>query len=265
MHKPTIPAILLAGLLAGCAATGSDGTAGGGVQQAVSRQTPTSEAERRARVHTELGMLYLQEGRYEVALDEARAAVAADSRYAPAHNLFGQIYMALGQNASAERSFREALGLAGGDPEINNDYGWFLCRTGKPRESLDHFRNAFGNPLYQNPGRALINAGYCAILAKDDRQAEEYLLRALRVDRASPAALYWLADISYRGKRYADARQRMSELHARTEPNAPTAWLALRIERKLGDRGGEARFTGILRSKFRDSDEYMKMSRGEFD
>lgn len=266
MCKLPICAILLAGLLAGCTTTGSDQiAAAGSVDQAVSRQTPTTDAQRRAKVHTELGMLYLREGRHEVALEEARIAIESESGYAPAHNLRGMVYMALGQNERAEQGFRQALNLAKGDPEINNDYGWFLCQTGKPKESLPFFQAAIGNPLYQTPGRALTNAGFCAMKGKDDRQAEEYLLRALRADRNSPTALYWLADIAYRSNRLADARQRMNELHALVEPNALSAWLGLRIERKLGDRGGEARYQGVLRSKYRDSDEYMKMSRGEFD
>lgn len=266
MCKLPIYAILLAGLLAGCTTTGPDQiAAAGSVEQAVSRQTATNDARQRAKVHTDLGMLYMLDGRYEVALEEARIALDADNAYAPAHNLMGLTYMALRQHARAEQGFRQALSLASGDPEINNDYGWFLCQTGKAKESISYFRVTIGNPLYQAPGKALTNAGLCSVLAKEDRQAEEYLLRALRFDRANTTALFWLADIAFRGNRLTDARQRMNELHAQLEPTAQTAWLGLRIERKLGDRGGEARYMGILRSKYRDSDEYMKMSRGEFD
>ena len=49
------------------------------------------------------------------------------------------------------------------------------------------------------------------------------------------------------------------------EPTAETVWLALRIDRKLGNRESEARNAGILRRKYRDSAEYQLMLRGEFD
>ena len=235
-------------------------------EQAMSRQEALSDERKRSKVHTELGRAYLLDGRFEVALQEVGIVLDSDSSYAPAHNLKGLVYMAMRQNDMARTSFLDALRIAPGDPEINNDYGWFLCQTGKARESLPHFKQAFNNPLYQSPGKALTNAGLCALNIKDDRQAEEFMFRAWRVDRANSTALFFLADIAYRENRLMDARQRIKDLHnVIPEPTAETAWLALRVERKLGDRENEARFTGILRRKYRDSEEYLKMSRGEFD
>lgn len=256
--------VLLAGLLAGCA--GGPNPAGSAeVEQAVSRQRATTDDRQRAKVHAELGKLYFLEERFEVALDEARIALESDSSYAPAHNLMGLVYMALRKGELAEQSFRRAISLAGNDPEINNDYGWFLCQTGRVKESLGHFQVAIANPLYQAPARALTNAGMCALRNSDDRLAEGYFARALRIERGNQTALFWLADIDYRTKRLSDAQQRMKQLHATLEPTAQTAWLALRIDRKLGDREGEARFTGIMRRKYRDTPEYEKMMRGEFE
>lgn len=256
--------ILLALLLTGCAGVPVDDAGSASVDQTVSRQTATSDAGQRAKVHTELGMHYLQEGSYEIALERARVAIDAESGYAPAHNLLALVYMNLRRDQLAEQSFRRALQLAGNDPEINNDYGWFLCQTGKPKESIAHFKVAIGNTLYRTPGKALTNAGLCSLMMKDDGQAEDFLTRALRLDRVNLTALYWLADIGYRSNRLVEARQRLKELHARLEPTAESAWLALRIERKLGDRETEARFTGILHRNFRNSPEQQKLSRGEF-
>lgn len=235
------------------------------IERPASQQYSGSDSQRRAQVHTELGKLYLQEGRPEIALEQADKALAVDGSYAPAYNLLGLTYMFLGKNELAEQNFRQALRHASNDPEINNDYGWFLCRTGKPRESLPYFKVAIANPLFHAPVKALLNAGVCSIKIKDDRQAEDYLLRALRIERNSAGALYWLADIAYRENRLADAQQRVRELHNAMEPTAETAWLALRIARKLGDREEEARLMGLMRRKFRDSLEYQKLSRGEFD
>ncbi|MDI6745648.1 MAG: type IV pilus biogenesis/stability protein PilW [Rhodocyclaceae bacterium] len=257
--------VALALFVSGCAGTPDGNMEFSGVEQAASRQAATSDAGKRAMVHTELGRLYLQEGSYEVALERARVAIDAESGYAPAHNLLALVYMTLRQNHLAEQSFRRALQLAPGDPEINNDFGWFLCQTGKPKESNVHFRVAIANPLHQSPGKALTNAGLCAVMSKDDRLAEEYLVRAVRLDRANLTALFWLADITYRSNRLDDARQIIKDLHARLDPTSESAWLALRIERKLGDREAEARFTGILHRKYRGSPEQQKLSRGEFD
>lgn len=263
MIRPILLSLFLAAWLAGCAS--NTATRADNVEQAVVRQTETNEVRQRAKVHAELGALYLQDGRPEVALEEARKSLDADSSYAPAHSLTGLIYMSLRKSDLAEASLRRALQLAPGDPEINNNYGWFLCQSNRIKDSYAYFQTALGNPLYLTPAKALTNIGICALMEKDDRKAEEYLLRSIRADRSNLRAYYLLADINYRTKRYDDARQWLSDLHKKMEPTSESAWLALRVDRLLGDREGEARYIGILRRKYRDSPEYQKLSRGEFD
>lgn len=263
-----IPVLALAVLLmTGCAGSGAGkaGTAGNAVEPSVSTQTATTDERQRSKVHTELGQMYLRDRRFEVALEEAKNAIEIDGGYAPAYDLLGLIYLTLRQNDQAEENLRRALQLAPNDPEINNDYGWFLCQTGKIKESFAYFNLALRNPLFQKPAKALANAGVCALMDKDDVNGESYLFRALKFDPNNLRAYYLLADIGYRNRRYDDARDWLKQLHAKMEPTAETAWLGLRIDRKLGDREGEARYTGLLRRNFRDTPEYQQMLRGEFD
>lgn len=234
-------------------------------EQPVSQQTPKSEAAERARVHVELGRMYLAEGRFDVALEEAKLAAEIDPGYAPAFDLMGLITMALRQNDAAGAAFRQALRLAPQDPEINNDYGWFLCQNREPREGLRHLERALANPFYQAPARALTNAGLCALLVKDDALAEGYFRQALQIERTNVTAHFWLADIAYRGGRYNEARRHLDELHALVEPTAASAWLALRVERRLGEREREARYANVLAKKYPDSPEREKLARGEYD
>lgn len=235
------------------------------IEVPVSRQSSSNDRRQRAKVHNELGRLYLRDGRFEVALDEVRIAIQADDAYAPAYNLRGLVYMALRKNELADESFRRALALAPNDPEINNDYGWFLCESGREKTSLDYFKVAIANPLYEAPYRPLTNAALCHLRLKEDRLAETYFLRVLEHDRKNATALYWLAEIAYRGSRLEDARLRVQDLHTAMEPIARSAWLALRIARKLGDRQEEARLNSLMRRTFRDTPEYLKLSRGEFE
>lgn len=262
------PALFLALLLAGCGGSG-----GARPEQPPPQPEPSStfqepvkaDPKQRAKVHTDLGIAYLKDAKYEIALDEVQIALDALDSYAPAHNLKGLIHMALGQNDQADASFRQAVRYAPASPEINNNYGWFLCQTGKPKESFTYFNAALRNPMYQAPARALHNMGVCALLDKDDVNGESFLFRSLKLDSNNLRAYYLLADIGYRNKRYEDARDWLKQLHAKIEPTAESAWLALRIERKLGSRDGETRYVGILRRKYRDAPEYQQMMRGEFD
>ena len=255
--------VLFAAFVTACG--GDPARQGSQVEQAVSQQAAAGDAQKRAKVHTELGSMYLKDGRYAVALDEARIAVAADPGYAPAYNLQGLVHMYLNENRVAEDNFARALRLAPGDPEINNNYGWFLCQTDRERESMAYFQNAIRSPLYDTPGKPLTNAGLCSLRIKDDRAAEDFLLRALRNDAENVQALYWLADINYRSNRFGEARLRMADLHKLIEPNSESLWLALRIERKAGDREAEARYASQLRRKFPGSPEQQRLMQGQYD
>lgn len=250
-------------LLGGCAV----GT-GGSAQPAeppMSQQTATSDARQRAKVHAELGALYMQRGNMGVALEEARIALSADPGYAPAHNLMGLVYMQLHEDGPAEKSFGQALALAPSDPEINNSFGWFLCQTGREQRAMPYFLSAIKSPLYATPSMPYTNAGICSLRLKDDKAAEEYFMRALRLDGNNDRALFFLADIYFRQGKVAVARQHLADLHKLTESSPESLWLAVRIERKMGDREAEARFASQLRRKFPGTPEQQKLMQGQFE
>lgn len=260
--------ILLAVFISGCASNvqAPKPEPMANLEQATSSRPPVVADEReRAKVHTDLGIAYLRDGKYEIALNEAQIALDASGGFAPAHNLKGLVHMALGQNEQAESSFRQAVSLGPNNPEITNNLGWFLCQTGKVKESFAYFNQVLRNPLYKTPAKALHNMGVCAMMDKDDIAGESYLFRSLKLDPNNLRAYYLLADIEYRRAHYDEARGWLKKLHAKMEPTAETVWMSLRIDRKTGDRKGEAANMGILRNKFRDSPEYVLMMRGEFD
>ena len=260
MNKITL-ACLMACLLAACTTTGS----GQGAQQAVSAQPADSEQQKRAKAHTELGSLYMLDGRSAIALDEARIALAADPNYAPAYNLLGLTHMVLDEPKLAEENFEKAMRIAPGDPEISNNFGWFLCQTGREQRSMAYFMAAAKNPLYAAPAKAYTNAGVCSVRLKDDKAAENYLMMALRLSPTNTQALFWLADIARRQGRYAEARQWTTDIEKMMEPTAQVIWLALRIERKLGNREAEARYATQLRRRFPGSPEQRLLTQGQYE
>jgi type IV pilus assembly protein PilF len=205
------------------------------------------------------------DGRYAIAMEEARIALAADSSYAPAYNLLGLTHMVLNEPRLAEENFDMAMRLAPGDPEISNNFGWFLCQNGREQRSIGYFMAAGKNPLYTAPTKPFTNAGICALRMKDDKAAEEYLGTALRLSPTNTQALFWLADIAYRKGRYSEARQLTTDIEKMIEPTAEVMWLALRIERKLGNREAEARYASQLRRRFVGSPEQRLLSQGQYD
>ena len=262
MNKTSV-ALWTAFLMAGCVATGPG--SGQGAQQAVSAQPAASEQQQRAKVHTELGSLYMLDGRSAIALEEARIALSVDSNYAPAYNLLGLTHMVLNESRLAEDNFQQALRLAPGDPEISNNYGWFLCQNGREQASMPYFMAAAKNPLYTTPTKPYTNAGVCSVRLKDDKAAEGYLFTALRLSPTNTQALFWLADIAYRHGRLSEARQWTTDIEKMMEPTAEVIWLALRIERKLGNREAEARYAAQLRRRFPGSTEHRLLTQGQYE
>ena len=133
-----------------------------------------ADPQSRAKIHTELGALYFQAGSAAIALEHLAMALQIDSRHYPANSVRGLVYASLREYGKAESDFARALSLAPNDPEVNNNYGWFLCDTGKERQSIQYFERALRDPLYETPDRAYTNAGNCLLKAGDLDQAQSY-------------------------------------------------------------------------------------------
>jgi type IV pilus assembly protein PilF len=222
------------------------------------------DPHRRAAIRLELAASYYQKGQMDVAIKEATDATHLDPSLAQAYGLLGLMYLDLDQNDRAEDNFRRALALAPGDPEVENNYGWFLCRTRRERDALAYFDRAAGNRLYTTPAMALQNAGICLMQIGDDSRAETYLKRAFEADASSPVAKYQLARLYLRTGRYDRAEFYYDLLAKSIDPNAQTLWLGTKIAHARSDTRTQQRLAEELRSRFPTSPEAALLSREAF-
>lgn len=262
--------LLLAAIAASAALSGCAQNPAGSATQANTVETGTvigevGDPRNRARIHTELASAYFERGSMGVALEELRIAIAADPNYAPAYNVFGLVHMDLRENDVAQRYFERALALSPNDPDINNNYGWFLCRSGRQEQSIAYFLAALKNPLYNTPARSYVNAGLCSMDKNSGRDAIGFFERALRSEPDNPLALLNLASIQYKLGQLEVARGLISRFNKLVDPTAESLWLALRIERKLGDRAAENTLATQLRRRFAGSPEYQDLIKGQFE
>jgi type IV pilus assembly protein PilF len=248
-------------LLSACGGMPVEGDKG---RTPVSQQTAVGDARKAAKAHTDLGMVYLNEGQLKVALDEARKAIDADSSYPLGYNLLGLVQMYLDDNRAAEDNLWRALQMAPGDPEINNNYGWFLCQSGRQKQSIEYFVTASRNTLYATPTKPLTNAALCSIMVGEDKAGEEFLVKALRADPQNGDAHFLLADLYFRTGRLVEARMRLNEVNRLVPATAQSVWLGLRIERQLGDREGEMHYSKQLRREFPESREFQLLKQGMY-
>ena len=224
-----------------------------------------SDARNRARLHTELASAYYGRGSMAISLQELRTAVEADSSYAPAYSMFGLVYMQLRETRLAEENFERAISLSPNDSDINHNYGWFLCQNERAPDSIKYFLHAIRNPLYPTPWRSYAAAGVCSQRMKNERQAEEFFERALRLEPDEPSSLLQLGRIRYGQGNLKEARRLVSRFNQVVLPTAESLWLGVRIERRLGERVAERNYATELRRRYPGSPEHQALQRGQFD
>jgi type IV pilus assembly protein PilF len=219
--------------------------------------------QQRAKIRTDLAAGYYQRGQMDVALEELGNAKALDPGYPKIYDIYGLVYAMLGERAKAEESFRQALALAPDDSNIRENWGAFLCGTGRPREAMPEFEQVMKDPLYKTPEIVLINAGKCSAALGDSKNAEEYLRRALTVSPGNPIAAYNLALIAYRDQRMGEARAWMRPVMQQASPPPAALYLGLCIERKRGDADAARSYESQLRNRWPDSPEAKSAAAGE--
>ena len=260
-----LAALLLASLLAGCAAR-SPGAAPIGDTKDIVTASDESDGSKRARLRMELAAGYFGRGQMTTALDQVKLALQADPTLGEAYNLRGLIYANLGDDVLAEESFRRALQLNARDLDTMQNFGYYLCQKKRYAESSAVFDQALALPQNREPSRTLLTKGVCQAFAGQLPESEATLLRAYELDPANPSIAVNLSEVLYRRGDYERARffvRRVNAVPALS--GAQTLWLAARIEQRLGNRSGVQDLGDQLHKRFPDSREVRSFDQGRFD
>jgi type IV pilus assembly protein PilF len=255
-------------LLAGCTTTRTQSTSGSTStsQRAPELVSSSDEPEnrRRARIRLELASSYYGEGKTEVALDELKQVVAADPTFGDAYNLRGLIYMRMGDNPSAEESFRRAITLNPRDADAQHNYGWLQCQQGRYQESVRSFEQAMVSPLYPGRSKTLMAMGVCQARAGLLADAERNLSRSYELDAGNPITGYNLANLLYTKGDYQRAQFYIRRLNNSELANAETLWLGIKVEQRMNDNDAMGQLSEQLRKRFPQSRERLALDRRAF-
>ncbi|HET9821960.1 MAG TPA: type IV pilus biogenesis/stability protein PilW [Burkholderiaceae bacterium] len=225
-----------------------------------------TDADRRAAPRLELAALYFSSGQYETALDEIKLALAARPDLAPAFNLRGLIYSAMGEERLADESFQRALQINPRDADAMHNRGWFQCQLRRYDDADRLFEQALAQPSYREPARTLLAQGVCQARAGRLETAEQKLSRAFELDAANPTVALNLAEVLYRRREYERARFYVRRVNQSEElSSVASLWLALRIEHRLDNRTGVEALGRQLRNRFPQAPETRSFERGQFD
>ena len=215
----------------------------------------TSDSRKALESNTSLGLEFMNRGQYEVALGKLKKAIKEDPDYAPAQTVIAVLYERIGEQELAGRHYKKAYEAAPEDGDVNNNYGVYLCKTGKEDEAIEHILKALDDPFYSTPAIALSNAGSCAIRQGKFVEADEYLRSALKVEPDLPDALMNMARLSFEQGNNLSARAFLQRYESSARHVAETLLLAFRIEMASGNRRAANKYKLLLESNFPDSEE----------
>lgn len=231
-------------LTAGCASTAE-------------RNQSDEKLRKLVETNIQLGAGYLQQGQMNAAKEKLDKALELSPDDPQANNVMAILQWRLRDYEAAERHFRRALNSKAGsiNPDVQHNYGAFLCDRGRVDEAMTWFDRAIANPQYATPELANYNAGRCALNKSDRAAAERYFRAALALNPNFAPALLVMARLSFDAGNALSARgflERYSKLGPET---AESLWLGVRVERALKNRNAEANYAVRLRGKYPDAPE----------
>jgi type IV pilus assembly protein PilF len=217
-----------------------------------------ADARRRAEVHTALAGEYYARGNFAVAIAETRLALKDDPTYYNAYNMQALIYMELREDVQAREAFGTALRLSPNNPEVLNNYGWFLCLRNEPR-GLEMIFKAATDSLYATPEKAWLSAGLCLRRQGRNAEAEDVMRRAVLIKPELIGALYNLALITYERGAVKEAETYLNRYTRLSTPTLDALVLGVRIARANQDKSGEDSFMQQLRRRYPDSPQLREL------
>lgn len=223
----------------------------------------STQPDRAAELNMELGIEHLRRGHLAQAKERLDRSVEQNPRNAMAQVASGLLYDRLGERARADNHFARALSLAPADPDVQNNYAAYLCRTNRFDRGEKLALQAAGNPLYRSPAVAYVNAGSCARGAGRPEQAQDSFRRALAATLNFPEALFQLAELTHEQADHLSARGFLERFQEASGVGPAMLWLGVRIERALGNEDGVQRYAQRLKSEYPSASQTQELLESE--
>jgi type IV pilus assembly protein PilF len=247
--------------LTGCASSAPGATA----QTEAFTDSDEPETRKRATNRLRLAVLYFSDGKFNVALDEVKQAIAADPNWFESYNMRGLIYRRLGDNALAVASFQRALALNPSSADVKHNYGVLLCDQSRATEALNMFSAALDTPGYARRANTWAAKGSCQLSLGLRADAEASFLKSYELDAGNPVTGYNLALLLYQRQEYVRSQFYVRRLNNSELANAESLWLGIRVERRLGNMDAMSQLGAQLRKRFAQAPETAAFERGAFD
>lgn len=225
---------------------------------------PSIDGRQAAKANADLGLKYMEQGKYEAALDKFKRALDFDSSSLEAHHYIAELYRRLGETKDADRHYREAIDTDSDNSLVRYNYGVFLYNQKRYAESEKQFLEVLTNPVYPDRPKALENVGLCQLKVGKKEKAEASFRKALEMNPGLSTSLLMMGELAHTAGKSLSARGYLQR-YREVAPHTPESlWLGIRVEQELGDRDAVASYGMLLKGVFPDSEEaklYLKQQR----
>lgn len=250
--------------LAGCQSTPNPNVGMGEVSQYGGAGADKSQL---AQIRTALAGQYISERKLDDAKAQLEIAFRADSRYAPAYDMMGNLLSAEGSQlnlAKADEYFKKALSIDPNFVQARNNYGVYLSKVGRHKEAIEQLNIAGSTLGYKGRASSLENLGMTYLKVGDEASAEDAFNRALEIDSGLVLSKMELIDILIGQKRTLPAKEHYDnlkslwQLHNEPMP-ARLIYQGLKLSILQNNPQERQRLSGLLLSQYPLSEEAKKL------
>ncbi len=216
-----------------------------------------TDTEKASAINVELGIGYMQQNNLDLATEKLLKAVRQNPKSAKAYYVYAMLQDRLKETELAGKYYKRATELDRKDSEAANNYGAFLCRTGRQRQAEKYFKIAVKNSLYKTPEYAYTNAAICLLQIERKKDAMKYLRKALAAKTDFAPALLPIAELLFAKGDHEGAKPYLDRYQLVARSSAKTVWLTIRNEIELvgSDSSTVERLGRQLEDNFPGSDE----------
>lgn len=184
-----------------------------------------------AKINAQLGLAYLEQKNVQRAKQKLLLALRQNPDIPETWYSMAYFLEATGNMDEARKYYLKSVEIAPERGDAQNNYGTFLCRSGRYQESIKHFMLAAKAPEYLDPAAAYENAGLCSMEMKSYKQAAVYFNQALLKDPARTLSLLKLAEVDIKLGKYKDAREMLRQYSYVSPPTPESARLIQEVEK----------------------------------
>ncbi len=200
-----------------------------------------------AMLNVKMGVAYFERNAFDTALEKLKRALNHNPKLAIAHSAIATVYSAMNAKLDAERHYKLSVRYAPNDPTILNNYGTFLCQTGKPEEAVTYYKKTLANPFYKTPETVHENIGVCLMKAENYDGAEQHFRSALSSNPNLTISLYNMVIVTAGKGESMKARAFIQRLEGLTALDERVLKVAYQVEKKMGNERAANYYLAQLR------------------